>query len=912
MDDENSLERLFDEALSLPPGQRQAFVEQACPDPERRERLFRLLDAAPFVHEPKPGDRVGAYVIVQQLGHGGMGTVYLAEQPLLNRLVALKMIQSGQQNGMALDRFIAEQRALARLTHPNIATIYEAGFTDGGFPFFTMEYVDGAPIDAFCIENRLGISERLRLFRDLCAAVHFVHSNAVLHRDIKPGNVLVTKDRQVKLLDFGLAKSLSAAQPDPTVSLLAFTPSYASPEQIRGDTLTVQSDAFSLGVVLYLLLTGFHPFAAATPGLTEHAVLHLDPVRPSAKVRERVAAQDKDTPVASASGPNPAHLARLLQGDLDNIVMTALEKDAGRRYASVYQFSEDIQRHFDHVPLVAHAPTWQYRGRKFLRRYRAGVLVATTLLVILIASSVSIAWQWRVAQRERGRADRRFNDVRRLANSFLFDFDKAIQDVPGTTAAQQLIVDRAREYLDSLARESDDPQLTRELATAYEKVGDVEGDPYSQSLGEPGAALESYTKALALREKLPRNVDTMYELAGSHLKIADVAWVQRNWKQAEQNYSMAMQLDEQALSSTPTRVDIRKQLSLVYTGMGDTAVEVDDLAAAERDHQRSLQIRYALANGGGPAEQRSLAVGFLKLGDVANDRGEIPGAIERYQAALRIFHQLAAADPRNAQFRSNRIATLNRLGLAQRKNGQTGKALASQQEALALATEAAREDSSDATAKRDVASTESLLADDLLDLHQDADAVAHLRNDLRLQKELLAADQSNAQTRRDVWIATWQLGGALLTGGSGGEARNVLENSLQQAIDLLKRAPDDTRAADDLVDARVSLAKAMRSGADWKGALEQLALALPEAQRLATATPSQTQYTTRLAFLYSEEAKAHEAAAAAAPGTAALHRRLALEAWRACLQVSLSLDRSGELPPMDRPMLAEAQRKVRL
>jgi eukaryotic-like serine/threonine-protein kinase len=915
MDDEKSLERLFYEALSQPAENRHAYVKQRCTSTAQQEKIFRLLDANAYMNtqdDLHPGQRVDSYVVIRELGHGGMGRVFLADQPLLDRHVALKIIRSDRRTGLVENRFLVEQHALAQLTHPNIATIYEAGFTDKEQPYFAMEYIDGDPIDVYCDENRLTIEDRLQLFRDLCSAVHFVHIHTVIHRDIKPGNILVTKSGQVKLLDFGLAKSITAAQSDETVSSNWFTPSFASPEQIRMEKLTFLSDGFSLGVVLYSLLTGTLPFTGDSTTEIQHAILEQDPVYPSTRVRD-IGGKDRGRSEAAAKARQltPEHLSRRLRGDLDNIALKSLEKDPERRYRSADQLSEDIQRFLDDMPVVAQAHTWGYLTTKFLRRYRWGVLAASSLLAILIISSIAIAWQARIAQAERARADHRFNDVRHLANSFLFEFYKAIQDVPGTTDAQQLVALRAREYLDSLARESSDPQLMRELATSYVRVGDVEGNPYEQSLGEPEAALESYEKARALRLRLPITVDSQYELAESHIKIADILWLQRKWKEATQNYDVARQLDEKALMTDPSRTDLRKQLSIVYTGLGDTAAEVDDLNAAKHFHQRSLEIRDALAVHGGPDERRSLAVGFVKLGDTSNNMGDIATAIAQFRAALRIFRDLASKAPHNEQYRSNLIATLNRLGLAQQKDGQAKEAVESQTEALNLATKAYLEDKSNATAKRDVATSESMLGNSLLEMGRHDEAVAHLRIHLRLEKELLLIDETNGQTRRDVWIATYQLGKTLLDDGKMNEARLVLDNSLQQALELARQLPGDSRPVDDLVDARVAFARALRASSDWKNALDQLSLALPFAQKLAEASPTSTDYQSRLANLFAEMAKTHEMAAKDMPVEAELQNRLAKNAWRQSLDLCMSLNQKGLLSAMDQPMLAEARQKAR-
>jgi serine/threonine protein kinase len=342
---------------------------------------------------PLPGGRIGPYRIERELGHGGMGTVCLAarDDDAYRKRVAIKLMRASVPAALR-QRFLAERRILAALDHPNIARLLDAGTTESGEPYVVMEYVDGRPIDVHCDQGRLPTRDRLELFRKVCAAVQFAHRNLVVHRDLKPGNVLVTADGEAKLLDFGIAKLLDPAAPgagpETGTTFRMMTPEYASPEQIRGEPVTTASDIYSLGVLLYELMAGRRPYRLKTPqsGELERAILEQEAERPSAAVL-RPAGPAGEAATAEAIGrarsTSPSRLRRRLAGDLDNIVLMALSKEASRRYASVAQLAEDVGRHLDGLPVLARPATLTYRTRKFLRRHRAGVAAAAAVVVLM-------------------------------------------------------------------------------------------------------------------------------------------------------------------------------------------------------------------------------------------------------------------------------------------------------------------------------------------------------------------------------------------------------------------------------------------------------------------------------------------------------------------------------------------------
>ncbi len=430
------VKNVLDEALERETGVRQAFLAEACDgDEELRREVESLLQSEPEIGDfietpvfrilpeddapPAVGQRIGVYRVVQQIGRGGMGSVYLAERAdeEFERRVALKVIRRGMDTDEIVRRFRSERQILAHLDHENVAKLLDGGTTEDGRPYFVMEYVEGQPIDEYCDARKLPIRRRLELFQQVCSAVHFAHQNLVVHRDLKPGNILVTPAGVPKLLDFGIAKLL---EPDQALAftrldLRPMTPAYASPEQVRGEAITTSSDVYSLGVLLYGLLTGHLPYRPSSrdPESLAKAICEESPPRPSSvigrvkesKTPEGSAVESTPESMSQAGNGDERHLRRQLAGDLDNIVLKAMSKEPRRRYTSVDQLSNDIGRHLQGLPVVARKDTLGYRTAKFVGRHKVGVSLAALFLLLIIGFGITVTVLLQQAIRERERAE---------------------------------------------------------------------------------------------------------------------------------------------------------------------------------------------------------------------------------------------------------------------------------------------------------------------------------------------------------------------------------------------------------------------------------------------------------------------------------------------------------------------------
>ena len=765
---------VVDTVLDLPQAERAQYLNQACPQPELRKYVDSLIlsyeHAGSFLESPvsvmedagRPdedgapwvGRRLGPYRIIEEIGHGGMGAVYRAVRAddQYQKQVAIKLVR-GIHSALMLSRFRAERQILATLEHPNIARLLDGGTTEDGTPYFVMELVEGVAIDQYCDEQRLGVRERLQLFRSACSAVEYAHQKLIVHRDLKPGNILIDKEGVPKLLDFGIAKILSpdsASEPEVTAPFLrVMTPEYASPEQLAGEPVTTVSDVYSLGVVLYILLTGHRPYEFETRRLEEmeSTVRDTDPIRPSVvalrapETRRVGEGTEKTTPenVAFARGVKPKKLRRQLAGDLDNIVQMALRKQAERRYVSVEQFSEDIRRHLEGRPIRARRETFGYRAQKFVRRNRIGVTAAALVLLSLLAGILATYHEAKIARAQQAKADRRFQDVRELANSLLFELHDGIANLPGATPVRKRLVERALKYLDSLAKEArGDSSLELELAAAYDKVGDVQGQPHEANLGDLAGALASYEKAQSIRESLAKenpNALVLRELIGGYARLSDLQWnsgqqslaletarkeiptaqrllglepnnpenkevVARSY--ADQGYKEAMFGDrnsglevlgrgitmfEQMEAEHPDNLSLRRMLAITYGRVAEIQrMDSKGYADSLTSFRKAIDaLKPVLALDPNNAEvRRVLAYYEHAIGELLDGLNQTTAAISQEHVALASFNALAAADPANAQLQVDVARVRGHIGSLLVESGDPRGALVELQQSIAM------------------------------------------------------------------------------------------------------------------------------------------------------------------------------------------------------------------------------------
>ncbi len=474
------LREVFGAAIEQKPEARAAYLDETCADdPALRQELDSLLashdNAETFIETPVFGNtfaittqvaaeeiagrRVGAYKLVREIGRGGMGTVYLAQRAdkQYEKSVAIKVVRRGMDTDDILRRFRNERQILANLEHPNIARLLDGGTTDDGLPYLVMEYVEGVPVTDYCENHRLTTNDRLRIFRTICAAVQHAHQNLVIHRDLKPSNILITTGDIPKLLDFGIAKvfslELSELMVEHTLTeMRVLTPYYASPEQVRGETLTTTSDVYSLGILLYELLSGIHPYRSRTmaPHELARVICEQEPTRPSVAISESrtQSGESRKSPYSSIVSP------KSLRGDLDNIILMALRKEPARRYASVDQFSEDIRRHLEGLPVVARNDTFKYRATKFMRRNRLGVAAAAIILLSLVGGMVATAWQARAARAEKAKAESVNTFLKRLLT-----YSNPLVNVPGKSGGETTMKD----VLNEAGKRLDSPEFSNQL-----------------------------------------------------------------------------------------------------------------------------------------------------------------------------------------------------------------------------------------------------------------------------------------------------------------------------------------------------------------------------------------------------------------------------------------------------------------
>jgi serine/threonine protein kinase len=636
------VDRLFEEASALPPVDRGDFLARHCDDPDVLREVQSLLqysraggvlsrplaavaEVALSMELPTEGC-IGPYRILAAVGKGGMGTVYKAvREDEFRMTVAVKMLHFEASAEADQRRFRQERQILAELQHPNIARLIDGGATAQNAPYIVMEYVEGSPLTDYCRQHRLPVVERLKLFRQICDAVQYAHQKLIVHRDIKPGNILVTTGGVPKLLDFGIAKLLA---PDPitgaaetVTGLQRMTPDYASPEQVRGEAVSLATDVYALGAVLFELLTGERP----------HRLKNYD----MAEILREVCVTEVRRPSLVGGAE--------LRGDLDTIVLKAMQKEPARRYHSVDQFSEDVRRFLEGYPVRARPDTIRYRARKFVRRNRFSMAAAAAVTVTLIGGIVASQYQAR-------RAEEEFQQARRLARIALFDISRGLNKLPGARQLRDVVVRTSLEYLDRLTpRARRDPELRYEIAEGYMQIGELQHSHDFSNSGDVWGALRSWHRALDLLGK---------EVPGSResaeiVKLRSDTWISIGEAEMSLGDSeKARQAFSQAEAPAKALIDMRPEAAMSYSSLYSIYNLEGDNEKRVGNPARALPY-YKLASDTGEAGSRKTGAKGnevrlfinIRFADAYRDLGRLPEALDQYQRALGFAMALARERP---------------------------------------------------------------------------------------------------------------------------------------------------------------------------------------------------------------------------------------------------------------------------
>jgi non-specific serine/threonine protein kinase/serine/threonine-protein kinase len=865
-------------ALELDAAHRVAYLDQAClHDDDLREDVDRLLRAesvagARFLPDPPPavdrtadmtqdldhwiGRRVGAYQLVEQIGAGGMGTVYrgIRADDQYHSQVAVKIVHATAGSPF-VNRFKTERQILATLDHTNIARLLDGGTTGEGVPYLVMELIEGQPVDVYCETLGLSVGDRLKLFLQICSAVQYAHQRLIVHRDLKPTNILVTHGGVPKLLDFGIAKLLhedganDVAVTLPTARLL--TPEFASPEQVRGDPITTATDVYSLGVILYRLLAGRSPYRLSThmPHEVARAVCDEEPERPSSVVRRSLEASTGEEVDRRArprvEDERARKLARHLTGDLDTIVMRALRKEPERRYASAEQLADDISRHLANLPVLARKDTLGYRSAKFLRRHAVGVTVAVTVLGALSSALAVTLRSAAVARGERSRADRRFEDLRQLARSNLFELNDQIERLPGSASARNLLILRSLQYLDKLTTDTGlNRDLQEELAVGYERIAQLQGNFSGVGIGDSQAALESYRKALGIREALtvehPDDVGSLARTGG--LANAYAIMLERTGRTADA-FAMAQRslgLRERIVRLRPSDPAARRDEAIARVGLAQAmggngaSNSTREIAAAIDQERQALDILAGLPPSDDQQrikETVQLRLGFhlqkarafaesarvfddilaservrpqvsrVVLGILHNYRGlmfERAGDQERarneYEVDLVLARSIADADPADLQAKINRAIAEGHVGMQIARLGRPRVGMPRLNGAIEIGERLLKTNPAESFYKSLLVVAYSYQAEIFSGIGDHAAAEAKYRAALAMATDVSRSDPQDLESPLSIAKVHAALGVVLARAARYSDARREFDEARQRNAGLLRLRPGDSEA----------------------------------------------------------------------------------------------------------------------
>jgi non-specific serine/threonine protein kinase/serine/threonine-protein kinase len=850
------LQELFAGALERTAEEREAFLVGECgADSALLQNLRSLLGAHEAaqdesIWQQKPnlfsdlaetdatgrcGDKIGPFRITGLIDVGGMGAVYrgMRGDSEYSQMVAIKFVKRGMDTDSIVRRFRKERQILANLEHPSIARLLDGGSTPDGLPYLVMEYIDGKPLNEYCQNPALSVRAKLTLFCEICSAVHYAHQHLVIHRDLKPSNILVTGNGTPKLLDFGIARILAPeAERGNTetnnINERALTPGYASPEQINGESITTASDVYSLGVILYEILTGRSPYGEGKRTAAElmRAVCGEQPEKPSGK-------------------------SRALRGDLDNIVLMALRKEPSRRYASAEQFSEDVRRYLDVLPVYARGDGLTYVASRFVRRHWAAAGTSALIAAGLVCGIV-------VTTRAEARAERRFNDVRQLAHSFVFDYYDAIEALPGSTPVRQRLVKEALHYLDSLSGETDSPSLERELVEAYVKISRVQGNTYESNLGDVAGALASVHRGISIGTELAKrdaSAETLEALGGAYLELAELLHGDNRLEAAERAYRQAMELSQRAVEMKPSDGGMALQLMRTERHLGDLN-GAEGTANLGRSREAGELYRKAASDGekilkehrNVLAVQRALYKTYVTMAGLASTTGYPEEGMDGYRKALAAMHAISAANPNDANDRMEIAGTSIRLAREYMAAGKPEEALKYFLEAEGIVSSLCQVDPRNELYQRNLSVTEVHIGNALLKEGKAREAIGHFSSAAGMSTQLLAAHPGSVEFLSDLALAERKSGQAWAAAGDNGGARMHAQKSLAILEKLAENSRDVSLTAS-LARSEQAAGEIELKGKGVAAAMTYFSKAQSNFAKLAKADPSNAGVRNELASL---------------------------------------------------------------